>query len=77
MINKIVDNLTSALSGIKDSSTILVSGFGNAGCPVRLLEALIDQGAKNLTIVSNNADAIEITTTQTLKLPPNLINNNK
>ena len=55
MINKIVDNLTSALSGIKDSSTILVSGFGNAGCPVRLLEALIDQGAKNLTIVSNNA----------------------
>jgi len=55
VINKIVDNLTSALSGIKDSSTILVSGFGNAGCPVRLLEALIDQGAKNLTIVSNNA----------------------
>ena len=55
MINKIVDNLTSALSGIKDGSTILVSGFGNAGCPVRLLEALIDQGAKNLTIVSNNA----------------------
>ena len=55
MINKIVDNLTSALSGFKDSSTILVSGFGNAGCPVRLLEALIDQGAKNLTIVSNNA----------------------
>ena len=55
MINKLVDNLMAALSGIEDGSTILVSGFGNAGSPVRLLEALIDQGATNLTIVSNNA----------------------
>ena len=55
MINKLVDNLMAALSGIEDGSTVLVSGFGNAGSPVRLLEALIDQGATNLTIVSNNA----------------------
>ena len=55
MIDKRVDTLDAALSGIEDGSTILVSGFGNAGSPIRLLEALIDQGAANLTIVSNNA----------------------
>jgi 3-oxoadipate CoA-transferase alpha subunit len=55
MIDKRVDTIDAALSGIKDGSTILVSGFGNAGSPIRLLEALIDQGAANLTIVSNNA----------------------
>ena len=55
MIDKRVDNLEVALSGIEDGSTILVGGFGNAGSPIRLLEALIDQGAKELTIVSNNA----------------------
>ena len=55
MIDKLVDSIDAALSGIEDGATILVSGFGNAGSPIRLLEALIDQGANNLTIVSNNA----------------------
>jgi len=55
MIDKRVDTIDAALSKIEDGSTILVSGFGNAGSPIRLLEALIDQGAANLTIVSNNA----------------------
>ena len=55
MIDKRVDTIDAALSGIEDGSTILVSGFGNAGSPIRLLEALIDQGVANLTIVSNNA----------------------
>ena len=55
MIDKRVDTIDAALSGIEDGSTVLVSGFGNAGAPIRLLEALIDQGAANLTIVSNNA----------------------
>ena len=55
MIDKRVDTIDAALSGIEDGSTILVSGFGNAGSPIRLLEALIDQGAATLTIVSNNA----------------------
>ena len=55
MIDKRFDTIDAALSGIEDGSTILVSGFGNAGSPIRLLEALIDQGAANLTIVSNNA----------------------
>ena len=50
MIDKRVDTIDAALSGIEDGSTILVSGFGNAGSPIRLLEALIDQGA---TIAAN------------------------
>lgn len=55
MIDKRVNSIAEALAGIKDGSTILVGGFGNAGSPVALLEAMIDQGVKELTIVSNNA----------------------
>ena len=55
MINKIVQSLEAAVAGIKDGSTILVGGFGTAGMPFALVDALIVQGAKDLTIVSNNA----------------------
>ncbi|MGW5376427.1 3-oxoacid CoA-transferase subunit A [Nocardia sp. NPDC003999] len=44
-----------AVTGITDGSTILVGGFGMAGMPVQLIEALIEQGATDLTVVSNNA----------------------
>lgn len=44
-----------AVAGINDGATVLVSGFGMAGMPVQLIDALIDQGARDLTIVSNNA----------------------
>ena len=44
-----------AVYGIADGATILVGGFGMAGMPTRLIDALIDQGARDLTIVSNNA----------------------
>ncbi|MCL2470194.1 MAG: 3-oxoacid CoA-transferase subunit A [Propionibacteriaceae bacterium] len=44
-----------AVAGIEDGSTILVGGFGMAGMPVELIDALIVQGASDLTIVSNNA----------------------
>ncbi|WP_306192148.1 3-oxoacid CoA-transferase subunit A [Streptomyces sp. MK5] len=44
-----------AVAGIQDGSTVLVGGFGMAGMPVALLDALIRQGAKDLTVVSNNA----------------------
>ena len=54
-INKIMNNFETAVSGVKDGSTILVSGFGGAGMPTELLNALRDQGATDLTIVSNNA----------------------
>ncbi|MEU6187586.1 3-oxoacid CoA-transferase subunit A [Nocardia sp. NPDC047038] len=46
---------TEAVAGITDGSTVLVGGFGMAGMPVQLIEALIDQGATDLTVVSNNA----------------------
>lgn len=54
-INKIMSNFQDAVAGVKDGSTILVSGFGGAGMPTELLNALRDQGATDLTIVSNNA----------------------
>jgi 3-oxoadipate CoA-transferase alpha subunit len=44
-----------AVVGIADGSTVLVSGFGMAGMPMALIDALIGQGARDLTIVSNNA----------------------
>jgi 3-oxoadipate CoA-transferase alpha subunit len=48
-------NVVEALKDIGDGSTILISGFGDAGLPVFLLDSLLEQGAKNLTLVSNNA----------------------
>jgi 3-oxoadipate CoA-transferase alpha subunit len=44
-----------AVAGIEDGSTVLVGGFGMAGMPVDLIDALIRQGAEDLTVVSNNA----------------------
>ena len=55
MIDKRFASIENALAGIRDGSVNLVGGFGNAGSPIPLLEALIDQGASDLTIVSNNA----------------------
>lgn len=55
MIDKRVADLEAALAGVSDGSTILVSGFGEAGSPTELLHALIDQGASDLTVVNNNA----------------------
>ncbi|WP_203532693.1 3-oxoacid CoA-transferase subunit A [Draconibacterium halophilum] len=55
MINKIVNSAKEAVAGIFDGATVMISGFGEAGSPVELIHALVDQGAKNLTVVSNNA----------------------
>jgi 3-oxoadipate CoA-transferase alpha subunit len=44
-----------AVTGIEDGSTVLIGGFGMAGMPVQLIDALIRQGAADLTVVSNNA----------------------
>lgn len=55
MINKIVSGMTEALEGIHDGATIMISGFGGAGLPFELVEALLARGSRNLTIVSNNA----------------------
>ncbi|WP_332662676.1 3-oxoacid CoA-transferase subunit A [Aeromicrobium sp.] len=51
----IVESALDAVAGIEDGSTVLVGGFGMAGMPVALIDALIEQGASDLTVVSNNA----------------------
>jgi 3-oxoadipate CoA-transferase alpha subunit len=55
MINKIVQSMADAMAGVKDGSVILVGGFGSIGQPNALIEGLIEQGAKDLTIVANNS----------------------
>jgi 3-oxoadipate CoA-transferase alpha subunit len=55
MRSKIVPDLTAALDGVADGSTVLIGGFGLAGQPLTLIDALLEQGAGDLTVVSNNA----------------------
>ena len=55
MINKIADSVAQALAGVADGATVLIGGFGTAGIPNELIDGLIDQGARELTIVNNNA----------------------
>jgi 3-oxoadipate CoA-transferase alpha subunit len=55
MINKILPSVEAALADVPDGATVMIGGFGTAGLPNELIEALIDQGAKDLTIVNNNA----------------------
>jgi 3-oxoadipate CoA-transferase, alpha subunit len=55
VIDKIVESLESAVAGIHDGATVMIGGFGGAGQPAELVDALIAQGATDLTIVNNNA----------------------
>lgn len=55
MINKIAASVEEALAPIQDGATVLIGGFGGAGQPAELIDALIAQGAKDLVIVNNNA----------------------
>ena len=55
MIDKTVATVGEALADIRDGATVMIGGFGNAGMPAELIDALIDQGARELTIVNNNA----------------------
>lgn len=55
MIDKIAPSITEALAGVKDGSTVLIGGFGTSGIPGELIDGLIAQGAKDLTVVNNNA----------------------
>ena len=55
MIQKVVDDIAAALGDIKDGSTVLIGGFGSVGQPNALIDGLIEQGAKDLVVVSNNA----------------------
>jgi 3-oxoadipate CoA-transferase, alpha subunit len=55
MINKIVKTVAEAVAGIRDGSVVLLGGFGSIGLPYVLVEGLLEQGAKDLTVVANNA----------------------
>jgi 3-oxoadipate CoA-transferase, alpha subunit len=55
MIDKRVRTLAEAVAGVRDGAVVLCAGFGDAGLPNALCEALIEQGARDLTVVANNA----------------------
>jgi 3-oxoadipate CoA-transferase alpha subunit len=55
MIDKTCPSLEAALQGVQDGATVMIGGFGGAGQPNELIDALIAQGARDLTIVNNNA----------------------
>ncbi|WP_418264520.1 CoA transferase subunit A [Flavobacterium faecale] len=55
MINKKVNTVQEAINGIKDGMTLLVGGFGLCGIPENTIAALVQNGSKNLTCISNNA----------------------
>lgn len=55
MINKIIPSVAQAVADIRDGATVMIGGFGTAGMPAELIDALIEQGARDLTVVNNNA----------------------
>src|SRR5258705_8247446 len=55
MVDKTVASPEAAVAGIVDGSTVMIGGFGAAGQPGRLIDALIAQGARDLTVINNNA----------------------
>ena len=55
MIDKQVASVDAAVADVADGMTVMIGGFGNAGMPVELIDALLRQGARELTIVNNNA----------------------
>ncbi|WP_297368209.1 3-oxoacid CoA-transferase subunit A [Cryobacterium sp.] len=60
MVSKIFDSVDAALADIRDGATIMIGGFGTAGQPVELIDGLIRHGARDLTIVNNNAGNGEV-----------------
>ena len=55
MVHKIASSVADAMAGIADGATVLIGGFGTAGIPGELIDGLIAQGARDLTVVNNNA----------------------
>ncbi len=54
-MDKSISSLAEAVSGIGDGATVMIGGFGGSGAPIELIHALIDTGAKDLTVINNNA----------------------
>lgn len=55
MIDKIVETVADAVADVRDGATVMIGGFGTAGLPDELIAALLDQGARDLVVVNNNA----------------------
>jgi len=68
MINKIVQTMAEAMAGIGDGAVVLLGGFGSIGQPNALIDGLIEHGAKDLTVVSNNAGVGRISLARLLEL---------
>ncbi|MDJ0498745.1 MAG: 3-oxoacid CoA-transferase subunit A [Acidimicrobiia bacterium] len=60
MIDKRVESVAEAVADIPDGATVMIGGFGEAGSPIELIHALIDQGATGLTVVNNNTGSGEV-----------------
>jgi len=60
VINKKYSSISSAVADIPDGATVMVGGFGASGAPIELIHALIDQGAKDLTVINNNTGNGEV-----------------
>ena len=68
MINKIVQTMAEAMTGIDDGAVVLLGGFGSIGQPNALIDGLIEHGASDLTVVSNNAGVGRIGLARLLEL---------
>jgi 3-oxoadipate CoA-transferase, alpha subunit len=68
MINKIVQTMADAMVDIRDGAVVLLGGFGSIGQPNALIDGLIEQGATDLTVVSNNAGVGRIGLARLLEL---------
>lgn len=66
-MNKTCESLRAAVADIADGSVVMIGGFGNSGIPLQLIEALRQHGARDLTIISNNAGVAEIGIASLLK----------
>ena len=60
MINKLCPSVEAALADIPDGATIMIGGFGTAGMPSELIDGLIAHGARELTIINNNAGNLNL-----------------
>lgn len=60
MIDKQAESVHAAVSDIGDGATVLIGGFGEAGSPIELIHALIDRGARDLTVASNNTGSGQV-----------------
>lgn len=60
MIDKRIASVAEAINDIPDGASVMIGGFGEAGSPIELIHALIDQGARDLTVINNNAGNGEV-----------------